>query len=85
MIIKQKLVKYNTETKRRETYLDDREFYSLQEIKDYFIESSNRNPSFCDVVCQSFVITDTNEEIRIFGQWCKNEEGSYYIELDYDF
>ena len=85
MIIKQKLVKYNTETKRRETYLGDREFYSLQEIKDYFIESSNRNPLFCDEVHQSFVITDTNEEVRIFGQWCKNEEGSYYVKLDYDF
>ena len=85
MIIRQKKKRYNPDTKRREEYLDDREFHSLQEIKDYFIESTNRNSSFCDIVSQSFVIVDTNEEIRIFGQWCKNEEGSYYVKLDYDF
>ncbi len=34
MIIKQKKKRYNSDTKRREEYLDDKEFHSLQEIKD---------------------------------------------------
>lgn len=33
MIIRQKKKRYNPDTKRREEYLDDREFHSLQEIK----------------------------------------------------
>lgn len=38
MIIKQKKKRYNPDAKRREEYLDNREFHSLQVIKDYCID-----------------------------------------------
>ena len=64
MVIKQKKKRYNPDTKRREEYLNDREFHSLLEIKAYCIDDANRHMSLYDNVLYTFVIIDTDEEIE---------------------
>lgn len=84
MIIKQK--RYNQPGKRKEESFDDKEFHSLQEIKDYCIKEANHNLlSLYDGILYTFVIMDTNEELEISAQWYKDDDDSYYIKLDYWF
>lgn len=66
MIIRQKKKRYNPDTKRREEYFDDREFHSLQEIKDYCANETNYI-SISDNVKFVFTIMDTNEDVEIIG------------------
>ena len=85
MIIKQKKKRYNPEIKRREEYFDDREFHSLLEIKAYCIDDANRYMSLYDNVIYKFVVMETDEEIEISTQWCKDDDNSYYVKLDFWF
>lgn len=86
MTIKRKLKKYNKEIHRREEYIDDsKEFHSIQEIKDYCIEHMNKNGgSLYDNTVYSFVIEDTDEDIKIIAQWINDDDGFYYVKLEYD-
>lgn len=82
MIIKEVKRKYNPEINRRERYLDDREFRSLQEIKDYCVEKTNHTLINEDVKFL-FTIIDTNEDIEVVGSWKMDDDGFYYVKLDY--
>lgn len=84
MIIRQKKKRYNPDTKRREEYLDDREFHSLQEIKDYCVNETNYI-SISDNVKFVFTIIDTNEDVEIIGSWKRSDDDFYYVILDYWF
>lgn len=84
MIIKQKKKRYNPYTKRREEYLDDREFHSLQEIKDYCVNETNYT-LISDSVKFVFTIMDTNEDVEIIGSWKRSDDDFYYVILDYWF
>lgn len=84
MIIRQKKKRYNPDTKRREEYLDDREFHSLQEIKDYCVNETNYI-SISDNVKFVFTIMDTNEDVEIIGSWKRSDDDFYYVILDYWF
>lgn len=86
MTIKEVKRRYNPEIKCRERYLDDREFHSLQEIKDYCRSDTmyNRKPT-PDEVVYTFMLMDTQEEIDISAQWCEDNDGFYYVKLDYLF
>lgn len=86
MTIKEVKRKYNSETKRRERYLGDREFYSLQEIKDYCRSDTmyNRKPA-PDEVVYTFMLMDTQEQIDISVQYGLDENNEKYIKLDYWF
>lgn len=85
MIIRQKKKRYNPDTKRREEYLDDREFHSLLELKAYCIDDANRHMSLYDNVLYTFVIIDTDEEVEISTQWYVDGDNSYYVKLDFWF
>ena len=84
MIIKQKKKRYNSDTKRREEYLDDKEFHSLQEIKDYCMDETNHT-SITDCVIFVFTIINTNEDVEIIGSWKRSDDDFYYVILDYWF
>lgn len=84
MIIKQKKKRYNSDTKRREEYLDDKEFHSLQEIKDYCMDETNHT-SITDCVIFAFTIMDTNEDVEIIGSWKRSDDDFYYVVLYYGF
>lgn len=84
MVIRQKKKRYNPDTKRREEYLDDREFHSLQEIKDYCVNKTNYI-SISDSVKFVFTIMDTNEDMEIIGSWKQGDDDFYYVILDYWF
>lgn len=84
MIIRQKKKRYNPDTKRREEYLDDREFHSLQAIKDYCANETNYI-SISDSVKFVFTIIDTNEDVEIIGSWKRSDDDFYYVVLDYWF
>lgn len=84
MIIKQKKKRYNPDTKHREEYLDDREFHSLQEIKDYCVNETNYT-LISDSVKFVFTIMDTNEDVEIIGSWKRDGDDFYYVVLDYWF
>lgn len=86
MTIKEVKRKYNSETKRRERYLGDREFHSLQEIKDYCRSDTmyNRKPTLDEVV-YTFMLMDTQEQIDISVQYGLDENNEKYIKLDYWF
>lgn len=84
MIIKQILAKYNPETKYREKYLDDREFNSLQEIKDYCIYKTSYNETHDDILYK-FMIVDTREEIDISIRYFRAEDGDKCMQLQYWF
>ena len=84
MIIRQKKKRYNPDTKRREEYLDDREFHSLQDIKDYCVNETNYT-LISDSVKFVFTIIDTNEDIEIMGSWKRSDDDFYYVILDYWF
>ena len=84
MIIRQKKKRYNPDTKRREEYFDDREFHSLQEIKDYCANETNYI-SISDNVKIVFTIMDTNEDVEIIGSWKRSDDDFYYVILDYWF
>lgn len=84
MVIRQKKKRYNPNTKCREEYLDDREFYSLQEIKDYCVNETNYT-FIGDDLKFVFTIMDTNEDVEIVGSWKQDEDDFYYVWLDYWF
>ena len=84
MIIRQKKKRYNPDTKRREEYLDDREFHSLQDIKDYCVNETNYT-LINDSVKFVFTIIDTNEDVEIIGSWKRSDDDFYYVILDYWF
>jgi hypothetical protein len=84
MIIRQKKKRYNPDTKRREEYFDDREFHSLQEIKDYCVNETNYI-LISDSVKFVFTIMDTNEDVEIIGSWKRSDDDFYYVILDYWF
>ena len=84
MIIRQKKKRYNPNTKRREEYLDNREFHSLQEIKDYCMDETNHT-STIDYVKFVFTIMDTNEDVEIIGSWKPSDDDFYYVVLNYWF
>lgn len=80
MIIRRKLKKYNPETKCREEYIDDKDFCSLQEIKDYCFKNMNTKSLYDDVKF-TFVIADTDEEIEVVASWTQDTDGFYYVKL----
>lgn len=84
MIIRQKKKRYNPDTKRREEYLDDREFNSLQEIKDYCAKETNYT-LISENIKFVFTIMDTNEDVEIVGSWKRSDNDFYYVVLDYWF
>lgn len=84
MTIKRKLKRYNPETQRREEYIDDKEFHSFQEIKDYCADKM-KGASLYDNSRYYFVVEDTGEDIEIVAQWVKDSDGFYYIKLEYWF
>lgn len=84
MIIRQKKKRYNPDTKRREEYLDDREFNSLQEIKDYCANETNYT-LISENIKFVFTIMDTNEDVEIIGSWKRSDDDFYYVVLDYWF
>ena len=84
MIIRQKKKRYNSDTKRREEYLDDREFHSLQEIKDYCVNKTNYT-LISENIKFVFTIMDTNEDVVIIGSWKRSGDDFYYMWLDYWF
>lgn len=84
MIIRQKKKRYNPDTKRREEYFDDREFHSLQEIKNYCVNETNYI-LISDSVKFVFTIMDTNEDVEIIGSWKRSDDDFYYVILDYWF
>lgn len=84
MIIRQKKKRYNPNTKCREEYLDDKEFYSLQEIKDYCVNETNYT-FIGDDLKFVFTIMDTNEDVEIVCSWKQDEDDFYYVWLDYSF
>lgn len=78
MIIKQRLCRrVNGE---REYYLDDKEYHTLQEIKDLCYEKS-QNTLISESTRFEFVLIDTDEEIEIVGSWKKDSDGFYNIVL----
>lgn len=85
MIIRQKKKKYNTETHKREIYLDDVEFHSLQEIKSYCINEMDKFSCRHDMVVFNFVVMDTKEPITIVAQMIEDIDGLCYPELQYGF
>lgn len=84
MIIRQKKKRYNPDTKRREEYLDGREFHSLQEIKDYCANETNHT-LINENIKFVFTIMDTNEDVEIIGSWKRSDDDFYYVILDYWF
>ena len=86
MTIREVKRKYNSETNHRERYLDDREFHSLEEIKDYCRSDTmkKRKPT-PDEVVYTFMLIDTHEQIDISVQYGLNENNERYIKLDYWF
>ena len=84
MIIKQKKKRYNSDTKRREEYLDDKEFHYMQEIKDYCMDETNHS-SITDCVIFVVTIMDTNEDVEIIGSWIRSDDDFYYVVLYYGF
>lgn len=86
MTIRRQIKRYNPETRQREFCLDDVEFHSLKEIKDYCINEMDKYPYRNDMVLSVFVIMDTNEKITIMSQMVKHKDGSdYYTVLYCDF
>ena len=84
MIIKQKKKRYNPDTKCIEEYLDDKEFHSLQEIKDYCMDETNHT-SIIDCVRCVFTVMDTNEDVEIIGSRKRSVDDFYYVVLNYWF
>lgn len=84
MTIKEIKKKYNPKTKRRERYLDDREFHSLQEIKYYCMYKTPYNETLDDILCK-FMIVDTKEEIDISIRYFRDEDGDKCMQLQYWF
>lgn len=82
MIIKQKLFK--TVNGKREYYLGDKEYYTLQEIKDLCYEKS-QNTLISENLRFEFVLVDTGEEIEIVTKWKKDSDGFYYVVLEIYF
>ena len=86
MTIRRQIKRYNPEPRQREFCLDDTEFYSLKEIKDYCISEMDKYPYRNDMVLSVFVIMDTNEKITIMSQMVKHkDESGYYTVLYCDF
>lgn len=85
MTIRQQLKKYNSETHKREVYLDNVEFHSLQEIKDYCIDEMNKLSCRHDMVVFNFIIMDTEEQITIVAQMIEDIDGLCCPELQYGF
>lgn len=84
MIIKEIKKKYNPETKRRERYLGDRDFHSLQEIKDYCIYKTPYN-EIPDDILYKFMIVDTQEEVDISVRFFMAEDGDRCVQFRYWF
>ena len=84
MTIKEIKKKYNPETERRERYLGDREFHSLQEIKDYCIYKTPYNETLDDILYK-FMIVDTQEEVDISIRHFMAEDGDRCVQLQYWF
>ena len=86
MTIREVKRKYNSKTNHRERYLGDREFHSLEEIKDYCRSDTmkKRKPT-PDEVVYTFMLIDTQEQIDISVQYGLNENNERYIKLDYWF
>ena len=84
MLIKEIKKRYNPETKHRERYLDNREFHSLQEIKDYCIYKTPYNKTQDDI-SHKFMIVDTQEEIDISIRYFMDENGDKCMQFQYWF
>lgn len=78
MIIKQKLFKIAGN--RRESYLGDKEYHTLQEIKDLCYEKA-QNTLISEDARFHFVLIDTGEEIGIVSTWNKDSDGFYNVVL----
>ena len=85
MTIRQEMKRYNSETHKREIYLDDIEYYSLQEIKGYCISEMEKLSCRHDMVVFNFVVMDTKEPITIVAQMIEDIDGLCYPELQYGF
>lgn len=84
MLIEEIKKRYNPETRYRERYLDDREFHSLQEIKDYCIYKTPYNETPDDIL-HKFMIMDTQEEIDISIRYFMDEKGDKCMQFHYWF
>lgn len=85
MTIKRKLKRYNEETGCREECIDDsKEFHSFHEVKGYCIDYLFNHLSFRDNIMSTFIILDTNEEIRIIGHSIEKDNGEISVILEYD-
>lgn len=82
MTIKQKLFK--TVNGKRECYLGDKEYHTLQEIKDLCYEKT-QNTLISENSRFEFVLIDTDEEIEIVTKWKKDSDDFYYVVLDINF
>lgn len=82
MTIKQKLFKIVNG--KRECYLGDKEYHTLQEIKDLCYERSQNTLIFENSLFQ-FVLIDTDEEIKIVSSWKKDSDDFYYVVLEIYF
>lgn len=82
MTIKQKLCKYINGEK--EYYLDDKEYHTFQEIKDFCYEQAQYT-LISEKLSFTFVLIDTDEEINIISSWKKTPDDFYYVVLETKF
>lgn len=57
------------------------EYHSFQEIKDFCYQDM-QHTFISDIVVYTFVVVDTNEEIKVICSWIRDSNDFYHIKVE---